>query len=331
LGEGRLWEQVRILTHAGLEPDEWQAGVLRSDAQRMLLLASRQAGKSSVAAALALRTALLRPRSPVLLLSPSLRQSGELYRKVVDLFGALGRPMGVSAESALRLELSNGSRVVSLPGDEKNIRGFSGVALLIIDEAARVEDPFETETLSPPRTDNLKHLMDLSGQWIDQAHRHRKLTKLILDMDSSVSETYGHQEETAYNGYFAYTCYHPLFLFNQFGDLERVMLRRGNHPSAKFWRRVLLPVIERYRDRDIPKYFRGDSAFALPKLLRLLENEGFRYAIRIKANPVLQREVDHLLKRPVGRPSRKPKKFYASFRYRAGSWDQARRVVAKVE
>ena len=97
-------DPVRILTHAGLEPDEWQAGVLRSDAQRMLLLASRQAGKSSVAAALALQAALLRPRSPVLLLSPSLRQSGELYRKVVDLFGALGRPMRVSAESALRLE-----------------------------------------------------------------------------------------------------------------------------------------------------------------------------------------------------------------------------------
>jgi hypothetical protein len=133
-------DPVRILTNAGLEPDDWQASVLRSDAQRMLLLASRQAGKSSVAAALALQTALLRPRSPVLLLSPSLRQSGELYRKVVDLFGALGRPMGVAAESALRLELSNGSRVVSLPGDEKNIRGFSGVALLIIDEAARVDD-----------------------------------------------------------------------------------------------------------------------------------------------------------------------------------------------
>jgi hypothetical protein len=133
-------DPVRFLTAADLQPDPWQAGVLRSQAQRMLLLASRQAGKSSVAAALALQTALLRPRSPVLLLSPSLRQSGELYRKVVDLFGALGRPMGVAAESALRLELANGSRVVSLPGDEKNIRGFSGVALLIIDEAARVDD-----------------------------------------------------------------------------------------------------------------------------------------------------------------------------------------------
>jgi DDE family transposase len=188
---------------------------------------------------------------------------------------------------------------------------------------------FETTTLSTSQ--NLKHLMDLSGTWIDQAHQHRKLAKLILDMDSSVSETSGHQEGTAYNGYFACTCYHPLFLFNQFGDLERVLLRRGNHPSAKFWRRVLLPVIARYRDRHIPKYFRGDSAFALPKLLRLLENEGFRCTIRLKANVVLERKIAPLLRRPVGRPSRKPKVFYASFRYQAKSWECARRVVAKVE
>ena len=141
---------------------------------------------------------------------------------------------------------------------------------------------FETETLSTK--ENLKFLMDCSGQWIDQAHQHRKLNKLILDMDSSVSETYGHQEGSAYNGHFACTCYHPLFLFNQFGDLERVMLRRGNRGSAKYWRRVLLPVIERYRGLDIPKFFRGDSAFAGPKLLRLLEKEGYRYAIRLKTN-----------------------------------------------
>jgi hypothetical protein len=188
---------------------------------------------------------------------------------------------------------------------------------------------FETETLSTK--ENLQHLMDLSGKWTDQAHRHRKLPKLILDMDSSVSETYGHQEGTAYNGYFACMCYHPLFLFNQFGDLERVMLRRGNHASSKFWRRVLLPVIARYRDLDIPKFFRGDSAFALPKLLRLLEREGFRYVIRLKSNAVLERKIAPLLRRPVGRPSHKPKIFYASFRYQAKSWACARRVVAKVE
>jgi hypothetical protein len=170
---------------------------------------------------------------------------------------------------------------------------------------------FETDTLS--NKENLQHVIDLSGTWIDQAHRQRQLDKLILDMDSSVSETYGHQEGSAYNGYFGCSCYHPLFLFNQFGDLERGLLRRGNRPSAKYWRRVLLPVIARYRDRDIPKYFRGDSAFALPKLLRLLEREGFHYAIRLKANAVLERAIGALLTRPAGRPSLRPQVFYQGF------------------
>jgi hypothetical protein len=114
---------------------------------------------------------------------------------------------------------------------------------------------FETETLTTKQ--NLNQLMELSGRWIDRAHQHRKLTRLVLDMDSSVSETYCRQEGSAYNGHFGCTCYHPLFVFNQFGDLERVMLRRGNHQSAKFWRRVLLPVISRYRDQKVPEFFRA--------------------------------------------------------------------------
>jgi len=188
---------------------------------------------------------------------------------------------------------------------------------------------FETETLSTRR--NLTALMNLSGQWIDQVHQRQPLKQLILDMDSSVSETYGKQEGTAYNGHFECLCYHPLFLFNQFGDLEWVMLRRGNKASAKFWRRTLLPVIERYRHCGIPKFFRGDAAFTNPALYRLLEEESYRYAIRLKANAVLERKIEHLLTRPVGRPSHKPKVFYHSFQYQAGSWNQPRRVVAKVE
>ncbi len=90
--------------------------------------------------------------------------------------------------------------------------------------------------------------MDLSGRWIDTLHQRKPLKELILDLDSSVSETYGRQQGTAYNGHFECACYHPLFLFNQFGDLERAMLRRGNHASAKFWRRVLIrsPVRKKY-------------------------------------------------------------------------------------
>jgi len=188
---------------------------------------------------------------------------------------------------------------------------------------------FETETLSTKR--NLTALMQLSGQWIDQVYQRKPLKELILDLDSSVSETYGRQQGTAYNGYFECLCYHPLFLFNQFGDLESVLLRRGNKASAKFWRRVLLPVIARYRQLNIPKFFRGDAAFADPALYSLLEKEGYRYAIRLTANAVLEREIEHLLTRPVGRPSHQPKVFYHSFQYQAKSWQQARRVVAKIE
>src|SRR5262245_56413736 len=128
---------------------------------------------------------------------------------------------------------------------------------------------FETDTLTT--RENRNRPMDLSGQWIDRAHQNRKLTRIVLDMDSSVSETYGRQQGSACNGHFGCTCYDPLFVFNQFGDLERAMLRRGNQHSAKFWRRVLLPVIARYRELKIPKFFRGDAAFASPKLMKLLE------------------------------------------------------------
>jgi hypothetical protein len=93
-----------------------------------------------VAAALALLAALLEPSALVLLLSPTMRQSSELFRKVRDLFRLLGSPVPVVAESVLRVELGNGSRILALPGIESNVRGYSGVDLLIVDEAARVED-----------------------------------------------------------------------------------------------------------------------------------------------------------------------------------------------
>src|SRR5215211_5018732 len=99
---------------------------------------------------------------------------------------------------------------------------------------------FETEWLATEA--NLAALAALSGAWIDRVHQRRPPDGIILDMDSSESPTHGQQEGSAYNGHFGCTCYHPLFLFNQFGDLERVMLRRGNRGSAKYWRRVLLPV-----------------------------------------------------------------------------------------
>ncbi len=133
-------DPANLMTLAGFPPDEWQRRLLRSPSRRISLCCSRQSGKSTVAACLALKHALLRPNSLVLLLSPSLRQSQEAFRKVTDVYRALGRPVPTEQASALRLELTNNSRVVALPGTEQTVRGFSGAALLIIDEASRVAD-----------------------------------------------------------------------------------------------------------------------------------------------------------------------------------------------
>jgi len=133
-------DPVQMARAAGIEPDPWQCDLLRSQAQRILLNCSRQSGKSTVAAALAMHTAIYEPGAPILLLSPSQRQSQELFRKCLDVYRALDRPVAPEAESALRLELENSSRIISLPGKEATVRSFSGVRLLIIDEASRVED-----------------------------------------------------------------------------------------------------------------------------------------------------------------------------------------------
>jgi hypothetical protein len=130
----------RQLGARGLEPDPWQRELLLSPDRQVLLNCSRQSGKSTTVSALALDTLLFRPRSLVLLVSPSLRQSGEIFRKVIDGYNALGRPIAPVRQTQLTLELVNGSRCVSLPGREGTIRSFSGVNLLVLDEAARIPD-----------------------------------------------------------------------------------------------------------------------------------------------------------------------------------------------
>jgi hypothetical protein len=188
---------------------------------------------------------------------------------------------------------------------------------------------FETEWLARP--ENLATLADQSGDWIDTVHQRQPPKMIVLDMDSSESPTYGAQEGSAYNGHFGCTCYHPLFVFNQLGDLERCALRSGNVHSAAGWRDVLEPVVARYRGTVKRRYFRGDAAFANPEIYEFLEAEGYDYAIRLPTNSVLQGKIGHLLKRPVGRPPQEVRRFFASFSYRAQSWNKPRHVVAKVE
>jgi Terminase large subunit, T4likevirus-type, N-terminal len=124
----------------GLEPDPWQRDLLRSSSDRVLLNCSRQSGKSTMSGVIALHRALYHPGSLILCLAPALRQSQELFGKIATFYRDLGRPVAPQGERKLSLELENGSRIITLPGSEKTIRGFSGASLLLVDEAARVED-----------------------------------------------------------------------------------------------------------------------------------------------------------------------------------------------
>ena len=188
---------------------------------------------------------------------------------------------------------------------------------------------FETEMLA--EEENFAGLARINRELIGKAEALDSAQRVVLDMDSTEIPVYGEQENSAYNGHFESTCYHPLLLFNREGDCLAAKLRPGNVHSADDWEELLLPEIERQQKLGKEVVFRADAAFAKPEIYEALEERGVKYAIRIPANDSLERDIAELLTRPVGRPSYKPVVWYKSFLYQAASWKTARRVVAKVE
>jgi hypothetical protein len=188
---------------------------------------------------------------------------------------------------------------------------------------------FETEVLT--QADNLAGLAALNRELVARAEAIDSPRRVVLDLDSTEVAVYGQQEQSAYNGHFESTCYHPLLLFNREGDCLAAKLRPGNVHSAEGWEELLLPEIDRQQAQGKEVVFRADAAFAKPELYEALEERTVKYAIRLPANDNLQRNITELLTRPVGRPSHKPVVRYKSFLYQAASWTIARRVVAKVE
>ena len=138
---------------------------------------------------------------------------------------------------------------------------------------------FETEVLT--QDGNVEGLGRVNATWVDRAMTHTAHRRVILDMDSSESPVHGGQEGASYNGHFGSTCYHPLFVFNQFGDCEGAMLRAGNVHSAHRWRDVLDPILSRYGATGVRRYFRADAAFAKPDIYEYLEERHVLYAVRL--------------------------------------------------
>ncbi len=133
-------DRVEFARLVGLEPDRWQERLLSSEAPRVLMNCARQTGKSTAAGVLALHEALIAPGALVLILAPAERQAKELFSKVATFYHTLRHPIPADSYRKLGMQLTNGSRVEALPGTEKTVRGFSGTALLIVDEASRVDD-----------------------------------------------------------------------------------------------------------------------------------------------------------------------------------------------
>jgi hypothetical protein len=188
---------------------------------------------------------------------------------------------------------------------------------------------FETDLLT--QEENLAGLAAINRELIGNAEGIESPQRVVLDMDSTEIPVYGNQEQSAYNGHFESTCYHPLLLFNREGDCLAAKLRPGNVHSADGWEELLLPEIERQQELGKEVVFRADAAFAKPEIYEALEERGVKYAIRIPANNGLERNIAKLLTRPIGRPSHKTVVLHKGFLYQAASWKTARRVVAKVE
>ena len=133
-------DRVAFAETLGIVPDPWQEDLLRSRSDRVLLNITRQGGKSTMSALIALHRALYHPGSLVLCLAPAERQSKELFSKITAFYRQLHDAPPPDSDRKLGVVLANGSRIEALPGSERTIRGFSGVDLLVVDEAARVDD-----------------------------------------------------------------------------------------------------------------------------------------------------------------------------------------------
>ncbi len=170
-------DPVQLAVRAGITLDDWQSDVLRSRELQTILLCSRQSGKSTVTSFIGLHEAFTQAHALVLILSPSLRQSGELFAKIKAALSALDSvPVPVVRETADTLEFANGARIICLPSSEGTIRGFSGVTLLLVDEASRVPDPLY-QAVRPMLAVSGGRLILLSTPWGKRGFFHHEWTE----------------------------------------------------------------------------------------------------------------------------------------------------------
>jgi hypothetical protein len=226
--------------------DPWQKQVLASDHPRLLLNCCRQSGKSTVAALLALHEAMYRPRSLTLLLSPSQRQSMELFRKVLAGYRYLNRPVPAEAENQMSLALENGSRVISLPGNESTVRGYSKPNLLIVDEAAQVPDAYYKSlrpmlAVSRGRLLALSTPFGMSGWWAEAWHQSNPIEpwdKVMITAEQCprIPKSFLEEERAALGEWWFLQEYMCQFMQDEFAVFREEDIAALSERTTKEWK-----------------------------------------------------------------------------------------------
>lgn len=179
---------------------------------------------------------------------------------------------------------------------------------------------------------SLEQLQEANQELMDKIHTCRDSKALIFDLDSTHSDTYGHQEAAAYNAHYGTVGFHPLVAFDGItGDFLKAKLRPGNVYTSNGVVEFIQPLIEHYNERfpETTSFIRGDSGFAVPALYELCEKESVYYVIRLKSNAILQRIAEDLLPPTPPSDSTKADCYYEDIFYQAHSWSKPRRVVIK--
>jgi len=185
--------------------------------------------------------------------------------------------------------------------------------------------------------ETMKQMQNAKFKLIKKIYRKENPEDIFLDLDSSASITYGDQYGSNYNKHYGHKCYHPLLLFDgKTGDALKGELRAGNVYTSRQVVRFIGPVLKDY-GKTFPEtslYLRADSGFAIPGLYRMCEEHNTSYAIRLKANAKLYELAEPLVEKLCEPDSNKFKDsgvVYGEFNYQAGSWEDPRRVVVKIE
>ena len=212
---------------------------------------------------------------------------------------------------------------------------FDPVLTAVLEKDSLASQPTLSRFFNRMDEDTLVQFDTIDRNLRDIIYSIKRPEHVLLDLDSTLLETYGHQEGEGFNFHYRAHGYHPLLCYDSLtGDLIKAELRDGTQYCGSDADKFMESVLDEYFARNIPVYLRGDSGFASPKLYKTCESNGCSYAIRLKQNAVLlalASDKDEELYYATKVDQINYAVTYGEFMYQANSWEYPRRVVFKIE